>query len=281
MPSSQHVLMEATKKRAQERGYAYQARFPQMPSAWVDFVDQNKAAEAGIARLSVRRSYEHGRTEAIEAITENWTASPSPAPLRPENFDPVAIIDRLVQDAVAQRIAQYVPAAAAAPLVPAVNTNTDDPSATAEGSATNDVNRLSDVLAKFLKPLDRKRKHTAKGRGEAEPVIRFAVDFLGDPRMSDLTDAQWKRLDEALPDIPNRDNIPATLRKRSSALRVRAESRMVRSQTSDDHDHQGAILGRSLQVRRFRSRREPLSRPSPEIRMHRSRKSGSSAARCL
>ncbi len=64
------------------------------------------------------------------------------------------------------------------------------------------------MLAEFLKPLDRKRQHTVKGRGEAEPVIQFAVDFLGDPRMNDLTDAQWNLLDEALPDIPNRDNIP-------------------------------------------------------------------------
>ena len=47
-----------------------------------------------------------------------------------------------------------------------------------------------------------------KGRGEAEAVVQFAIDFLGDPRMNDLTDDKWKLLDEALPDIPNRDNIP-------------------------------------------------------------------------
>ncbi|WGS18728.1 MULTISPECIES: hypothetical protein [unclassified Bradyrhizobium] len=48
-----------------------------------------------------------------------------------------------------------------------------------------------------------------KGRGEAEAVVRFAIDFLGDPRMNELTDEKWKLLDDALPDIPNRDNIPA------------------------------------------------------------------------
>jgi integrase len=72
---------------------------------------------------------------------------------------------------------------------------------------------MSDVLAEFLKPLDRKRKHTAKGRGEAEPVIQFAIDFLDNPRMDELTDAKWKQLDEALPDIPNRDNIPRRFAK--------------------------------------------------------------------
>jgi integrase len=72
---------------------------------------------------------------------------------------------------------------------------------------------MSEVLADFLKPLDRKRKHTAKGRGEAEPVIQFAVDLLGDPRMNELAEAQWKQLDEALPDIPNRDKIPRKFSK--------------------------------------------------------------------
>jgi hypothetical protein len=54
--------------------------------------------------------------------------------------------------------------------------------------------RLPDALSRHAK-----RKHTAKGRGEAEPVIRFAVDLLGDPHVDELTEAQWKRLDEALP----------------------------------------------------------------------------------
>ena len=54
-----------------------------------------------------------------------------------------------------------------------------------------------------------------KGRGEAEPVIQFAVDLLGDPRMNELTEERWPQLDEALPDIPNRDNI---LRKFSKTL---------------------------------------------------------------
>jgi hypothetical protein len=52
-----------------------------------------------------------------------------------------------------------------------------------------------------------------KGRGEAAAVVQFAIDLLDDPRMSDLTAEHWQRLDEALPDIPNRDNIPAKLSK--------------------------------------------------------------------
>lgn len=183
--------------RAQERGYAYQQRFPRMPSTWVDFVNQNKAAESEIARLNVRRAYESGRHEATEAVKEGWTAPATP-PVS-QAFDPVAMIDRLVQDAVAQRL----------PLLSAANVGsispTSEPAASAATEATAESSscRMSDVLVEFLKPLDRKRKHTAKGRGEAAPVIQFAVDFLGDPRMDELTEAKWKLLDEALPDIPN------------------------------------------------------------------------------
>jgi hypothetical protein len=61
--------------RAQERGYAYQKRFPGMPSLWVDFVNQNKAAESSIPRLNVRRAYETGRRDGglarQSALSEN------------------------------------------------------------------------------------------------------------------------------------------------------------------------------------------------------------------
>ncbi|MBW7963559.1 site-specific integrase [Bradyrhizobium sp. BR 10261] len=185
--------------RAQERGYAYQQRFPRMPSTWVDFVNQNKAAESEVARLNVRRAYEDGRHEAAEAVKEGWTTPTTPPVVQP--FDPIAMIDRLVQDAVAQRL-QVLPAPNVGSISPAA-----DPACNNQAAENNSC-RMSDVLAEFLKPLDRKRKHTAKGRGEAAPVVQFAVDLLGDPRMDELTEPKWKLLDEALPDIPNRDNIP-------------------------------------------------------------------------
>ena len=110
----------------------------------------------------------------------------------------------VVEAAIAQRL----------PLLPAPNVGSISPAPDAAVSprtnttTENTSRRMSDVVADFLKPLDRKRKHTAKGRGEAAPVIQFAVDLLGDPRMDELSEDKWKLLDEALPDIPNRDNIP-------------------------------------------------------------------------
>ena len=39
-----------------------------------------------------------------------------------------------------------------------------------------------------------------KGRGEAEAVVQFAIDLLGNPRLNELTEEKWKLLDDALPD---------------------------------------------------------------------------------
>jgi len=196
--------------RAQERGYAYQARFPRMPSLWVDFVDQNKLAESNISRLAVRRTYEAGRMESTEAANKAWMpATTLPAVAQSQVFDPITMIDRLIQDAIAQRLPQ-LPPPQASPLVPVRDLAAFPQSGVIAESTSR---RMSEVLVEFLKPLDRKRQHTVKGRGEAEPVIQFAVDILSNPRMNELTEAQWKLLDEALPDIPNRDNIPRKFSK--------------------------------------------------------------------
>ncbi|CUT13658.1 MULTISPECIES: site-specific integrase [Bradyrhizobium] len=198
--------------RAQERGYAYQGRFPEVPSLWVDFVDQNKAAESAMTRMTVRRSYEAGRNEAREAFKEGWEPSSRHSP---ETFDPIAMIDRLVQDAVGRRMAELAPCVLAPPAAPTiVPTEIDENASTKSGGSTAGApDRMSVLLQEFLRPAGRKRQHTTKGRGEAEAVVQFAIDFLDDPRMSELTKEKWRQLDEALPDIPNRDNIPREFSK--------------------------------------------------------------------
>ncbi|MDE1932838.1 site-specific integrase [Bradyrhizobium sp.] len=198
--------------RSQERGFAYQMRFPRMPGAWLDFVDQNKAAEGEIARLNMRRSYETGRKDATE-VKEGLVLSPIPlaaVPSQAQTFDPIVMIDRLVQDAVARRMAELVPANVA-PLAPAIappEAAVSKEPAKPEMHPASASDRMSVLLQEFLKPAGRKRQHKTKGRGEAEAIVQFAIDFLDNPRMNELTEEKWKLLDEALPDIPNRDNIP-------------------------------------------------------------------------
>jgi hypothetical protein len=54
--------------RANERGYAFSRVFEGFASRWVDFVDQNKAAEGELAQLGRRQEYERGRGEATTAV---------------------------------------------------------------------------------------------------------------------------------------------------------------------------------------------------------------------
>ncbi|WP_244485510.1 site-specific integrase [Bradyrhizobium tropiciagri] len=148
------------------------------------------------------------------------------------------MIDRLVQDAVAQRVAQLVPANVA-PLAPAIaptETGAATGPAKSDGLAASSSERMSVPLQEFLRPAGRKRQHKMKGRGEAESVVQFAIDFLGDPRMNELTEEKWKLLDDALPDIPNRENIPAesskSLFKRYKYAETHGWSELVRVTTT-------------------------------------------------
>lgn len=195
--------------RAQERSYAYPVRFPRLPSLWVDFVDQNKASEKKLARIDVRRvaGGQSSITDPGNAQTPNSEATS----VNSAAFDPIEMINRLVRDAVSQRMPVFAPVGTAplAPTLPSVPNTSHQ----AESPAADTAIRMSDVLAEFLKPPGRKRMHTAKGRGEAGPVVQFAVDLLGNPLMNGITDAQWRQLDEALPDIPNRHNIPQGIAK--------------------------------------------------------------------
>jgi integrase len=261
--------------RAYERGYAYQMRFPQMPSAWVDFVNQNKAAESSIARVKVRRAYEAGRRDATEAVNEGWVFEPNAAsPVQSERYDPMAMIDRLVQDAVAQRVAQLVPGNVA-PLAPMLApAETADPSASSksESPTASTADRMSVLLQEFLRPADRKRQHKMKGRGEAEAVVQFAIDFLGNPRMNEITEGKWKLLDEALPDIPNRDNISRehskTLFQRYKYAETHGWSELVRVTTTTIKSRYWAGLYKfidwTIQEKHYRGPRHTFECIDPE-----------------
>jgi hypothetical protein len=87
--------------RAHERGYPFARQFPLFASAWVDFVDQNKFAEAELAKSVERSAYETGRNDVKSHSTTagNWSSSPPLA-----HIDPLPLIERIVQDEVAKRI---------------------------------------------------------------------------------------------------------------------------------------------------------------------------------
>ncbi|WP_334402332.1 site-specific integrase [Bradyrhizobium sp. AZCC 2289] len=194
--------------RAQERGYLFARHFPGFASGWVDFVDQNKVAETEIAKNLGRRAYETGRADERATTTQAQSRdqpailsnSPLLAPL-----DPVALIERIVQNEVARRLGPG-PAPRVEPQHLLLPPTAGDAGSDTEAGSGDKL--ISVAAAEFLKPADRKRQRTTKGRSDAEPVIRFAVEFLTDPVFNNVTPGDWKRLDEALTDIPKTKGIP-------------------------------------------------------------------------
>ena len=185
--------------RANERGYAFSARFERFATNWVDFVNQNKAAEDELGRQDRQEQYERGRAEATNAVAKGWLNAPPPANALPVVATAPATAPITLSDAVHQTIDALVKAEVAkqvskppAPTGAAVGGQPADPPAAPEGL------RLSQARALYLAPPGKKRMHKTKGRADTAAVVQFAVDFFSDPVFDSITTADWDRLDEAL-----------------------------------------------------------------------------------
>ncbi|MGX7745899.1 site-specific integrase, partial [Rhodopseudomonas parapalustris] len=103
-------------------------------------------------------------------------------------------------------------AAKEASLVPSEGTSTSSPpphgAKPDRSPGLRSDKRMSDVLSDFLEPPSRKRAHSSRGRSEAKAIVEFAIAFLEDPVLEQVTTEQWSALDEALTDIPHQTNIP-------------------------------------------------------------------------
>ena len=218
-PASERDLVERTAfehqvrtymARANERGYAFARRFDFFASDWVDFVNENNSAERRLTSLDRRGHYEQGSTDAISAASRSLiTVSPPIFPVPTQSLFPSTIvlshevhqkIDEIVRDQIAKVTSQILVAAPAGPQssVSALGVAAD--------TAAREI-RFSTALSDFLEPpISKKRK--VKGRQEARGIIQFAIDFLEDPLLNSITPDDWRRLDEALPDIPHPRGIP-------------------------------------------------------------------------
>jgi hypothetical protein len=119
-----------------------------MPRHWVEFVNQNKKPENSIGQQKVRRSYEEGRRDAVEAASKGWAAevaTPIPSP----SFAPIEMITPLVQNTVAQHLSLHKPTDNPPPTPVPIPT-----SETAQPKGTRASDRLSVLLQQFLQPLD-------------------------------------------------------------------------------------------------------------------------------
>jgi integrase len=210
--------------RANQRGFEFARRFEFFADRWVDFVNQNKAGEENLDRLSRQQEYERGRAEATAAAAQGWlpvavapATSPSIAsmPAQPAASAPTNLSHEVHQaiDAIVQsELGKWVAGLNALAPAPAAQEGTPPAAASQAPGVSAARPRLSDALALYLAPPGKKRMHKYKGRSDAAGIVRFAIDFLGDPVFDSITLNDWKRLDEAMTDIPHPKNIPATHR---------------------------------------------------------------------
>lgn len=198
--------------RANQRNYPFSLAFEGFADRWVDFVDQNKAAEAALAKLDRQQAYERGRSEATTAMAHGWLppAALQPLPVPPAAPPtPVALsdavhqtIDAIVKAELGRQLADRTMAAPAiapteaAPLAPEIKFGL----------------RLSQALELYLAPPGRKRLRKTRGRADTAAIVRFAIAFLEDPVFGSIKKADWDRLDEAMTDIPHTKGLPNSCR---------------------------------------------------------------------
>jgi integrase len=201
--------------RANERGYAFARALEGFANHWVDFVDQNKTAEGDLDRQDRQQQYERGRADATTAVAKGWLpapAGPLPVVAAAPATAPVSLSDAVHQTInvlVAAEVAKQV-AKPPAP-VPASGEPADPPAPSAPATAAQRL-RLSQARARYLAPPGKKRRRKTRGRADTAAIVKFAIDFLGDPVFENITLADWDRLDDAMTDIPLTKNIPQSHR---------------------------------------------------------------------
>jgi integrase len=191
--------------RSNERGYPFGGRLDGFASRWVDFVNQNKAAEEDLIRIGLRREYERGRADAGEAAVNGWSAiHVAPPPPSPAAATVRARIPELPAD-----VGQLIEIGASSLPGPEASLQPEPPSATVapRGTAVPGSARLSDVLELFYAD-KKKNKKDDRARGEYGPVMSFMVAFFDDAPIDAITPDDFARLDDALPEVPDRKGIP-------------------------------------------------------------------------
>ena len=192
--------------RSNERGYPLSGRFEGFASRWVDFVNQNKSAEEDLIRIGLRREYERGRADAGEAAVNGWSAihvAPAPPP-SPAAATLQARIPELPSD-----VQQLIGIGPSSPPRPEASLQPEQSPVLVASRATAvpESARLSDVLELFYAD-KKKNKKDDRARGEYGPVMSFVVAFFDDAPIDAITPDDFARLDDALPEIPDRKGIP-------------------------------------------------------------------------
>jgi integrase len=198
-------------RRAKAIGCDPEMISPEFTASLNQFVRQNVDAEEWHRKMENRRHYEQGRADA-ETVAAfgappssfRSTSSVRSHPERPADSladgPYVAELSAMPPDQVelspGKGKPEPLPIRSRAPA-----------SATWAISSEPSSDRLSVVLAEYLAD-DKKHGGKADTRSVVTLIVQFIIDMLDDPTMEALDADMTARIDEMLPDIPNRGNIP-------------------------------------------------------------------------
>lgn len=179
------------------------------------FVRQNVDAEAWLRKIENRKHYERGRADAeashaLSAPPASFRSASAAEPTGPHNELP------MIWPADVGKSAGTWGDPASAELRPS-GPKTEWPRPEAGASATHPTvqaeaagiaqARLSDALATYISD-DERRGGNADARSIVKLIVQFIIDMHDDPTMDALDADMATRIDEMLPDIPDRLNIP-------------------------------------------------------------------------
>ena len=178
-------LLKNFRRRAEAAGFVPGEVDPEFHQMFAQFVRQNVEAEAWQRQVEREDAYERGRSEGRAAAR---------ATSAPASFG--GAWGQKGDTAVEAPETEFISA-------PAVGTSTG---AAPVEKATVPL-RMSDALQAYVKDRE-KAKANRDGITNDKLIIQFLIDEMDDPFTETLRTSDLKRIDEMLPEIPNRKNVP-------------------------------------------------------------------------
>lgn len=207
---------------------------------WMHFCQENLRAEQRIAEDDRLIAYEQGRADAMRSLGLSQASHAGSVYGGTRRFDPTRPGRGIVlagqgngYDTAANEIDVVLAQEAALTAGPS-DTASDvsvgpvtPPSGTSDGSqpphapghaatvATRKANDDDDkLLSEFLEEYlaaQRRKKGDDRARSAIFPIVSFAIKLIGDKRPRDYDRADFKRLNEAIPQIPTPKHIPQSV----------------------------------------------------------------------
>jgi hypothetical protein len=95
-------------RRCEDRRFPWVRELPELHRLFRDFVTQNTEAEATLLRQMERRAYERGRSEALEAAEQGWSATRAAPPPEASPVPSASRVESLLQT-IADRLGPGLP----------------------------------------------------------------------------------------------------------------------------------------------------------------------------